>query len=569
MSADPLIGQQLANFRVERLLGRGGMAEVYFGRDVSLQRPVAIKVLNSHFRSDPAYAQQFIQEARSVAAWRHENIVQIHYADQYGDVYYFVMEYLDGLDLGGLLKLFATDDELMQHADVIRIGNAVASALDYAHSKGVIHRDVKPSNVMITTDNRIILTDFGLALSIFGEAISQVAGTPHYMAPEQARASANVVPQSDIYSLGVMLYEMLTGSLPFNDPSPASVALQHVAMEPPSPRDINPRLNPQTEAVLLKALSKKPEVRHRTGSALVSALEDALLTEPESDESDELPPALAAIIAPAISSKTIADKLRLHQQRKATTLNHPDPVSPVSRPAISGPVSRSWVPLAQDKNQQAYGFFAGLLVAGVFIVFGLIAFLILLGDDERDPPVESATTAPPTETASEAVVSQQTPTSPPSTPATLLPTTLPTAINSEPTALAYPDGRRLVFFYDDNSFYIYNASDAHLSLDELTFERLDASNTPTNRMEGWRFAQFAPQRRLNPNWCVEFEIFYAVPYLSPNECVAANSTLRPAQDSPLIFWTTIEGTSQFRVLWNLVEVARCEIGAGQCEAFVP
>jgi serine/threonine protein kinase len=449
----------------------------------------------------------------------------------------------------------------MRHADVIQIGDAVASALDYAHHKGVIHRDVKPSNVMIGTDNRIILTDFGLATSVSGDANRQVAGTPHYMAPEQARDSESVVPQSDIYSMGIMLYELLTGELPFNDPSPASVALQHYAIAPPSPRDINPRLNSQTEAVLLKALSKKPGDRYQSGYELMDALEEALLAEPLENEADNLPPALDAIMAPAISPMTLADKLRLYQQRKQTTLKYAEPApASTNRPAISGPVSPSAILTPLEKNTGLFWFFAGLLAAGVFIVIGLLGFLILLrGDDSGEPQAEVVETLPSTQAATE----------PPQDTLTVAPTSLPTANNSEPIPVDNLDGDRLVFFYNDNSFYIYNDSESYIGLDALTFERLDSNGAPTNRLEGWRFAQFAPNRRLTPYWCVEFEIFYAIPYLEPGQCVASNSTLRPGSDSPLIFWTTLEGSTQFRVSWNGTEIAQCEIGAGQCEVLLP
>jgi len=160
---------------------------------------------------------------------------------------------------------------------VLRIGKAVAEALDYAHRKGVVHRDVKPSNILVGRDGRVVLTDFGLALDVEQGSLGEVFGSSRYIAPEQARRSSGAVPQSDLYSLGVVLYEMLTGSAPFDDPSPTAVALQHVTLAPPPPRSINPKLNAETEAVLLKALSKSPKDRYKTGGELIAALERALL----------------------------------------------------------------------------------------------------------------------------------------------------------------------------------------------------------------------------------------------------------------------------------------------------
>src|SRR6476646_6505928 len=202
MTDDPLIGRQLANFRLERVLGRGGMAQVYYGLDVKLQRPVAVKVIDARFRDNPAYAKRFVREAQAVATWRHENIAQVYYADEDAGLYYFAMEYIDGLDLAELIAQYTALGELMPHTDVLLIGRAVASALDYAHQKGVIHRDVKPSNVIVARDGRVVLSDFGLALDVQQGSLGDVFGSAHYIAPEQARRSSDAVPQSDLYSLG-------------------------------------------------------------------------------------------------------------------------------------------------------------------------------------------------------------------------------------------------------------------------------------------------------------------------------------------------------------------------------
>src|SRR5512135_596063 len=277
MISDPLIGRQLANFRVERALGRGGMAQVYYGEDVKLHRPVAIKVIDARLRGNPTYAQRFVHEAQAVALWRHEHIVQIYYANDEDGLYYFVMEYIDGQDLGSMIAGCRTKGKLLLQAEALRIGKAVAEALDYAHRKGVVHRDVKPSNILVGRDGRVVLTDFGLALDVEQGSLGEVFGSSRYIAPEQARRSSGAVPQSDLYSLGVVLYEMLTGSAPFDDPSPTAVALQHVTLAPTPPRSINPKLNAETEAVLLKALSKSPKDRYKIGGELIAALERALL----------------------------------------------------------------------------------------------------------------------------------------------------------------------------------------------------------------------------------------------------------------------------------------------------
>jgi serine/threonine protein kinase len=281
---DPLIGRQLANFRIEHVIGRGGMAQVYYGWDVKLERPVALKVIDARYRDDPAYARRFVQEARAVAAWRHENIIQIYYADDQEGLYYYVMEYIDGRDLAQLLATYSADGELMPQADVVRIGRAMAAALDYAHRRGVVHRDVKPSNVMVARDGRVVLGDFGLALDVQHGSIGEAFGSPHYMAPEQARRSTDAVPQSDLYALAVILYEMLTGVVPFDDPSPTTVALQHMTLPPTPPRAVNPNLSAEVEGVVLKALHKQPELRYQTGRELMDALEAGLRRVPPAED---------------------------------------------------------------------------------------------------------------------------------------------------------------------------------------------------------------------------------------------------------------------------------------------
>jgi serine/threonine protein kinase len=274
--ADPLIGRKFANYQIERLIGRGGMASVYYGIDLQLQRPAAIKVIDERYSGNDLYTARFIHEARAMAAWRHANIPQIYQAGVENGIYYYAMEYIHGIDLEEDLRRFTRKGEGLPYVDILRIGEAVAAALDYAHQKGAIHRDVKPSNILISEDNRILLTDFGLVLEVDKGTRGEVFGSPLYIAPEQARNSADAVPQSDLYSLGVMLYEMLVGKLPFYDPSPASLALKHIMDEPPAPRQVNPDLSQGVEAVLLKALRKLPQERYQTGKALMTALKTEL-----------------------------------------------------------------------------------------------------------------------------------------------------------------------------------------------------------------------------------------------------------------------------------------------------
>lgn len=278
---DPLIGQKLGNFRLDRLLGQGGMAQVYKGWDVKLSRPVAIKVIDARYRDRQDYAERFVREARTIATWRHEHIIRVYYADEQDGLYYYVMEYVKGLNLGQVMAQYVEAGELMPHPDVLRIGRAIAEALDYAHERGVIHRDVKPANVMVADDGRVVLTDFGLVLNVEQGTLGEVFGSPHYIAPEQAISSADAVPQSDLYALGVILYEIVTGQVPFDAENALDVALLHLTERPPPPRELHPEISPELEAVILKAMAPSPEERFTTGKELAEALERALTTEPD------------------------------------------------------------------------------------------------------------------------------------------------------------------------------------------------------------------------------------------------------------------------------------------------
>ena len=336
MTVDALLGRQLGNFRIERLLGRGGMASVYYGWDVKLERPVAIKVIDVRSSESQDYAERFVREARAVAAWHHENIIQVYYADEQDGLYYFAMEYIDGLDLGELLAQYAADGELMAHEDVLLVGRAVAQALDYAHQQGVIHRDVKPSNVMVTRKGRVVLTDFGLAMDAYQGSLGQVFGSPHYISPEQARSSARAVPQSDLYSLGVMLYEMLTGVLPFDDPSAAVVALQHITEEPRPPREINSALSKEAESVLLQALSKSPQERYQSGAEMIDVLAEALLAPPSEQEvKASLPtPGTRRPTGQTLSGVSIDEKVSLYSQAGVGSVPVASPYTPADESLV-------------------------------------------------------------------------------------------------------------------------------------------------------------------------------------------------------------------------------------------
>ncbi len=660
---DALLGHQLDEYRLEKLLGRGGMARVYRGLDTRLGRYVAIKVIDARYGGDVSYAERFVREARTIAQWRHENIVQVYYVDEQDGLYYYAMEYISGPDLAQLLADYTSAGELMPHEDVLRIGHAVASALDYAHTQGIIHRNIKPSNVMVAGDGRVVLTDFGLALDVAQGTGGEVVGTPHYIAPEQARRSSGAVPQSDIYAWGVVLYEMLTGIVPFDDPSPTSLALQHLTTPPPPPGQINPALNEETEAVLLKALSKSPADRYQTGSALMVALERGLRAPQATSAPVEMPPPPAEVQERplSLSRRPVADRVARYISETHTPPAYPEPMvtatqqtaPPESVPPAPSPKKRRW---------------RGMLAGGVLIGIAAVALLLFAlpdGDDDSRVGVGALPTVTATaeaatltgvseEPATEVVSLMQTgtppaapspiptgftptmtttslptitltaaasgPAAPSPTPTVITPTATatplptdtptvapsltatpsltPTAIMSTTTAIPpptdtpavapsrmatpppsaasslveqlqptvlYPNGRRFILYYDENSLYLHNLSGERVELYPFAFERLDASGTPSNRFDGWRWAQFYPY--VHDQSCMS--VLLETPYLDPAQCEQYNAEVWAERGLSLDFWSPQDGSTHFRVLWNDQEVARCELAIGECEVFTP
>ena len=304
MTTDSLLGKQLDEYRLEALLGQGGMARVYRALDVRLNRYVAVKVIDTPFRADPDYVMRFEREAQAIAQLEHPHIVRLYRYGEADGLLYMAMQYVRGASLSYVLDSYRADKEFIAPNDAQRIMREVCLALDYAHSQGVIHRDVKPANIILDQQGRAYLTDFGLALLTEVGTRGEILGSPHYIAPEQAISSAAAVPHSDLYSVGVILYEMFTGKLPFDAEEPLDIARLHMTEPPRPPRDLRPELSRGMEAVLLKALAKEPDERYPTGAALADALDGALRAAPVQLSS---PPTLAR---PSIPERVEAERAR-------------------------------------------------------------------------------------------------------------------------------------------------------------------------------------------------------------------------------------------------------------------
>ncbi|MBL8146257.1 MAG: protein kinase [Anaerolineae bacterium] len=268
-------GQMLGPYRIEAPMGQGGMATIYRATQQRLGRVVAIKMLHPVFLQDATFLSRFEREAQIVARLDHPHIVPVYDFSDYNGQPYLVMKYIDGTTL----KMAQADGPLPP-AEILRLLTPIADALDYAHRQGVLHRDVKPSNILIAGDGTPWLTDFGLArMAALGSSTlsgDMMLGTPHYISPEQALGSQNLTAATDLYSFGVVLYELATGRVPFSGDTPYAIVHAHIYDPLPAPRSINPELSAAIEAVLVKALSKEPAQRYATASALVAAYRAAL-----------------------------------------------------------------------------------------------------------------------------------------------------------------------------------------------------------------------------------------------------------------------------------------------------
>ena len=272
-----LTGKSLGRYRILQRVGRGGMAEVYQAYQPSLDRHVAVKVLHPFLLEEDGARERFQREARAVAALRHPNIVQVFDYDNEGDVYFMVMEFIDGPNLKAVLQEHATQGARLAPEQVVEIINGIGGALAYAHRQGMIHRDVKPQNIMFTREGQPLLTDFGIAKIVgggAGSASGSLSGTPAYMSPEQGR-SLPLDNRTDIYSLGVVLYEMVTGRVPFDADTPFAILIKHINEPLPRPRTLDPAISPALERVILTALAKTPDERFATADEMARAVQEA------------------------------------------------------------------------------------------------------------------------------------------------------------------------------------------------------------------------------------------------------------------------------------------------------
>jgi beta-lactam-binding protein with PASTA domain/predicted Ser/Thr protein kinase len=281
-----VIGQVLSNrYEVLARVGEGGMAVVYRARDTLLGRMVALKVLRSQYASDLEFVERFRREAQTAASLSHPNVVNIYDVGQEDDIYFIVMEYVEGRNLKEIIR----QEGPLPNRTAVVFAREICRALEAAHRLNLTHRDVKPHNILITSDGRVKVTDFGIARAAATSSLTEtgtVIGSVHYFSPEQARGEP-VGTASDIYSLGVVCYEMVTGHVPFSGDSPVAVALMHIQEPPKPPRQLNPQVSPEFERIILKAMSKSESDRYASATAMLRdlrALSEVYETSSKDDE---------------------------------------------------------------------------------------------------------------------------------------------------------------------------------------------------------------------------------------------------------------------------------------------
>ncbi len=360
------VGETIGPYKIVAQIGQGGMATIFKAYQSNLDRYVALKVMHPALKEDRSFVMRLQREATVIAKLSHPNIVAVHDFREYEGIPFLVLQYIEGKTLKEVLQ-----QQKLNTQQILNIICPVADALSYAHARGVLHRDVKPSNILIDNEGHVYLSDFGLArIAQSGESTASqdmMIGSPHYLSPEQAK-SEPVDVRTDVYSLGVVLYEMFVGRVPFKAETTYATILAHINDPPPLPRSLNPRVPPAVEQVLLKALAKNPNERYPTVREMMRALENAVRGPREVDE--------PAAPIPLIEYKPSPDVVTPSPQARVAT-----PPAPAAPRATQ---SRRWLPMA--------------IVSSVLIIIlaclGLGALVLLPGLAGTPTPVIFPVTTP-------------------------------------------------------------------------------------------------------------------------------------------------------------------------------
>lgn len=388
-----MIPQRIGKYEVMGVLGRGGTAEVYRARHPRLDRYVAIKALHAYLADDPEFNARFEREAQNIAKLRHDNIIQVYDFDHDDETqtYYMVMELIEGPTVKDRLNELARAGKVLPLRESLRIAREAAEALAYAHRQNMIHRDVKPGNLMLA-HNRVVLTDFGIAKLVTTKTITAsggMIGTPAYMSPEQGLGEAGD-ERSDLYSLGVILFQMLTGQLPYDADTPLAVVLKHLNDPVPPLRAINPSIPESVEAIVLRLMAKDPAERYQTADDLVVDLRRVEAEAPPIDV--EMPVRIPPRVVGELETKTPLD-LNVLSSRTGVSTTASGRKPPTGVRAFQGRGGRRIPPWV-------WIILLGLLLSGLVLVLLREQWMPLIGFMTATSTASLTPTAPPTLTAS-------------------------------------------------------------------------------------------------------------------------------------------------------------------------
>ncbi len=414
MTTEP---RRLGKYELRQRLARGGQGEVWKAFDLQLRRYVAVKLLHADLQSDPDFVSRFEREAQFIAGLHHPNIVQIHdfqfvhTPDSPTAIAYMVMEYIEGPTLAHYIRDTSRKEQFPPAADIVSIFTSVSLAIDYAHQKGMIHRDIKPANIILDKRNphgksmgEPILMDFGIAKLQGGADTTKVLGTPLYVSPEQAQGKPGD-RRSDLYSLGIILYEITTGVTPFRGDSLMAILMQHYQDMPTPPALINPHIPPELSAVILKSIAKDPDARFPTASAMTIAMAEALkvpvpselwrssvtpavATEPNAHNPLSLPPERTPLpLTPPLSPSSQSTVLMSPSVAapSGNSKQAPAGVATESRPEASFPPAS---PQARKRSKKSL--YIASLISLLVLISGLVGYVIFASKQTPSPPVISS-----------------------------------------------------------------------------------------------------------------------------------------------------------------------------------
>lgn len=493
MAQQSLIGQKVGKYQVVEALGRGGMAEVYKAYQESLDRYVAVKVMHSFLADEEGFLARFQREARAMASLNHSNIVGVYDFDVQEGMYYIVMEFVSGGTLKDRLGDLVRAGEQMPLEESVRLAMEVADALAYAHARGMVHRDIKPGNIMLDENGHAVLTDFGIAKILSGPTVTATGamiGTPAYMSPEQGLGQPGD-ERSDLYALGVLFYQMVTGRLPYDADTPLAVILKHVNDPIPQPAEFNTDIPAEIQAVVIKSMAKNPAERYQSATDLITDLQAAANS---SDLDLGVGVVFSAILdrpTPPPSTSSVAETQLA--EPAATVLSTPAPTHipaeatkvVMSSEAISATeIATPSMPAPQVKEEKKRPWaIIGIAVLIIIVAGAAITFVAAGGSSSRTPTPDSeqsiAVVDTPTDEPSVTPTEDLRPTADDVSTAVAL---IAATLTAQPTGTARPTGTPTSTStpLPDITATFLAGCETHVELDNFyTFQNENSSSTPT------------------------------------------------------------------------------------------